>query len=509
MKKLNFFLCIVFTLLLIPSSTFTQSPTVEFKCNMSVQIKRGTFNAATDSVWVRGNFNSWSGFDFELKDTDGDSIYSAVLTNFTEGQALTFKFVHTPDWWEATGNRTLTVIAGANVYECFWEDVNVYVPKKTIQVTFSINMELERLKGSFNPTTDHVGVRGSFSGWCGAIVSTSSASDDENFELAQRCETVLTQSQTNPNLYEGVVPMFAEVGEIVSFKFYYSPDIWEIDNLTDNTQSGRYFVISQADIDAGIMSYDAVGFNNESLETVLNQDAHITFTCNTNRAKIINAPLGTEFKTIHIAGGHPPLQWPSGGWPDIDSTKMIRLYDDGTNDDVTAGDKIFTTTIIFPIYSPLSVVYKFSANWGSPFNGGSNNNEGTIGRDKTLKMYKLTTKAIFHDSFGYAPNDIHNGEFIGNAIPSTYKLEQNYPNPFNPETVISWQLAVGNFVTLKIYDVLGNEVATLVNEFMQAGTYNQKFNVETGHAPSLPSGVYFYQIHVGDFVQTKKMILLR
>ncbi|MFA6978536.1 MAG: T9SS type A sorting domain-containing protein [Ignavibacteriaceae bacterium] len=506
MKKLNFFLCMIFILFVFPLSTFAQAPTVEFKCNMSVQIKRGTFNPAIDSVWVRGNFSNWEGKDFMLADQDGDSIYSVVFTNFTEGQALVFKFVHSPDVWESTANRLITVTTGANVYECFWEDVNVYVPKKTIQVTFTINMELERLKGSFNPTTDYVGVRGSFSGWCGAIVSTSSASDDENFELAKRCETILAQSQTNADIYEGVVPMFAEVGEIVSFKFYYNHDIWEIDYLTDDTQRDRYFVISQADIDTGIMSYDAIGFNNESLETVLNQDAHITFTCNTNGAKIINTPLETEFKTIHIAGSHLPLKWPSGGWPDIDSTKMIRLYDDGTNDDVTAGDKIFTTTINFPIYSSLTVVYKFSANWGLSTNGGSNNNEGTIGRDKTLKMNKFTAKAVFNDSFGYAPDDI----IIENIIPTKYKLEQNYPNPFNPETVISWQIVVGSFVTLKVYDVLGNEVATLVNEEQSAGTYQIPFNtLLTTNNKQLTSGVYFYQLRAGDFVQTKKMILLR
>ena len=90
-----------------------------------------------------------------------------------------------------------------------------------------------------------------------------------------------------------------------------------------------------------------------------------------------------------------------------------------------------------------------------------------------------------------------------------YTLYENYPNPFNPSTKISWQSPVSSWQTLKVYDVLGNEVATLVNEFMQTGSYNQNFNVETGHAPSLPSNVYFYQLRAGDFVQTKKMILLR
>ena len=98
-------------------------------------------------------------------------------------------------------------------------------------------------------------------------------------------------------------------------------------------------------------------------------------------------------------------------------------------------------------------------------------------------------------------------------IPTSFELFQNYPNPFNPKTVISWQLAVGSYVTLKVFDVLGNEVATLADQFMKAGIYRQEFNVKTGHAPSLPSGVYFYQLRSsfggGNLVETKKMILLR
>ncbi|MFA6025666.1 MAG: T9SS type A sorting domain-containing protein, partial [Ignavibacteriaceae bacterium] len=77
-------------------------------------------------------------------------------------------------------------------------------------------------------------------------------------------------------------------------------------------------------------------------------------------------------------------------------------------------------------------------------------------------------------------------------------------NPFNPSTVISWQLAVGSNVTLKVYDVLGKEVATLVNNELQAGTYSVNFN-----ASNLSSGIYFYALRAGNYAQTKKMILLR
>jgi hypothetical protein len=85
-----------------------------------------------------------------------------------------------------------------------------------------------------------------------------------------------------------------------------------------------------------------------------------------------------------------------------------------------------------------------------------------------------------------------------------YQLDQNYPNPFNPSTRISWQSPVGSHQTLKVFDVLGNEIATLVDEYKPAGRYELEFN-----AAILPSGVYFYRLQSGSYVETRKMIYLK
>jgi len=89
-------------------------------------------------------------------------------------------------------------------------------------------------------------------------------------------------------------------------------------------------------------------------------------------------------------------------------------------------------------------------------------------------------------------------------MPATFKLEQNYPNPFNPTTTINYSVANSGFVKIKVYDVLGKEVATLVNENKPAGNYKIEFN-----ASRLVSGVYFYRIFAENFVETKKMILMK
>lgn len=117
-------------------------------------------------------------------------------------------------------------------------------------------------------------------------------------------------------------------------------------------------------------------------------------------------------------------------------------------------------------------------------------------------------------------------ENLNSQIPDNFILTQNYPNPFNPETTIGYELQVSGYTTLKVYDVLGREVASLVDEYKQAGEYIVRFNVETRLGESLPSGVsakggyasgvYFYTLRVSpsassghEFRETKKMLLLK
>jgi len=92
----------------------------------------------------------------------------------------------------------------------------------------------------------------------------------------------------------------------------------------------------------------------------------------------------------------------------------------------------------------------------------------------------------------------------GSDSPKDYHLLQNYPNPFNPNTIISYQLPVSSKVIIKVYDILGDEIATLVNEEKPAGNYEVNYN-----ALQLSSGIYFYKMQAGSFINTKKMILIK
>ena len=88
-----------------------------------------------------------------------------------------------------------------------------------------------------------------------------------------------------------------------------------------------------------------------------------------------------------------------------------------------------------------------------------------------------------------------------------YDLSQNYPNPFNPSTVIKYSIPQSGNVKLTIYNILGSEVTTLVNEFQEAGVYTNEFSIDSGL--NLSNGVYFYKLEAGNFTKTKKFILMK
>ncbi len=122
--------------------------------------------------------------------------------------------------------------------------------------------------------------------------------------------------------------------------------------------------------------------------------------------------------------------------------------------------------------------------------------------------YGISSNHIYYTNDGWVTYSIVDSIVTNvesqQSVPTQFTLYQNYPNPFNPTTVISYQLPVSSNVSIKVYDLLGREVAVLVDEYKSAGRYKVEFN-----AFSLASGVYYYQLKSGSFINSKKMILMR
>jgi len=149
---------------------------------------------------------------------------------------------------------------------------------------------------------------------------------------------------------------------------------------------------------------------------------------------------------------------------------------------------IFTSTLL---YSQSTMVYDVGTSLD-------------VGAGADVCAGNITVNGTYSGSgtFCNAPVNVESEDDI--LTPKEFSLSQNYPNPFNPSTVIKYQLPISSQVTLKVYDVLGDEVATLVNEEKPTGFYEVELN-----ASRLSSGFYIYKITAGNFSSTKKMILIK
>ncbi|MEW5798840.1 MAG: T9SS type A sorting domain-containing protein, partial [Bacteroidota bacterium] len=135
------------------------------------------------------------------------------------------------------------------------------------------------------------------------------------------------------------------------------------------------------------------------------------------------------------------------------------------------------------------------------------------GTTNAPKEYSFTDSKLNAGKYSYRLKQIdRDGKFeysqsvevtIAN-VPKEFALEQNYPNPFNPSTMINYQLPMTNHVTLKVYDAIGREVATLVNEVKEAGSYTVQFD-----GTKLSSGIYFARLQSGEKSQVKKLMLMK
>jgi phosphatidylserine/phosphatidylglycerophosphate/cardiolipin synthase-like enzyme len=155
-----------------------------------------------------------------------------------------------------------------------------------------------------------------------------------------------------------------------------------------------------------------------------------------------------------------------------------------------------------PYGYPASVITG-SHNWSNAAERKNDENTLIIQNDRIANFYLQEFAARYYEAGG-TDSILISSVADEYSAPSTYLLYQNYPNPFNPATTIRFQIPFRQRIELKVYDILGREVATLINEEKLAGVYEVTFN-----ASNLASGVYFYQLKTKDFMESKKLLLLK
>jgi hypothetical protein len=187
-------------------------------------------------------------------------------------------------------------------------------------------------------------------------------------------------------------------------------------------------------------------------------------------------------------------------------TQFFYLQSQGMDVHLKTGGGIFHHKYMvvdgdYPPGSPLALTG--SHNWSNSAENSHNENTVII-HDAAIANQYLQEFAERYYQFGGTDTISTDVRMVNGGMPAQYALDQNYPNPFNPATTVEFRIQSSEFVTLKVYDVLGREVSTLVNEVKEPGTYTVQFD-----ATDLPSGVYFYRLTAGDFVATKKVVLMK
>jgi hypothetical protein len=496
---------------LLSVSVFAQVE-VTFQVDMGAQVYRGLFDPATGDVVVRGSFQTdagdpggdWQGSFFTLTDPDNDTIYTVTATFPVDsaGKEYFFKFVKNGDGWEGNPDRPFTLSATSpQMLPVYWfNDDSSYVLENQVTNTLNFVADLTSIYGSgvgyFDPGQDSILVMGLDWDGLGTLVSDPS-------------ERRLVEDPFEPGIFRTSLTFIGTLDDVTRWKFKAYPDDRFSNTGWESGEDRNHTYVE----DGAVIDLDPIVPRIDPLAPPIVNDVTLIFRVDvTNAVNRYNQqpidPASIIF--VGMRGGADFLgSWSSGGnWlvSDTLTGHMKVLNDAGVNGDVTAGDNIWSTTVIAPAGSNGGAYeYKFAAYYpnADTVNGGSSplDNEGGFGQNHKLVLVEGGPFTYVHQFGNFSATSI---EKIDDLAPNSFELSQNYPNPFNPSTTIRYNVPEAGLVNIKVYSLIGEEVAALVNEALEVGVYEVTFD-----ASKLSSGIYFYTMKAGSFTSTKKMIMLK
>ncbi|MFZ5519016.1 MAG: T9SS type A sorting domain-containing protein [Candidatus Zhuqueibacterota bacterium] len=472
---------------------------VTFQCDMSIKMREEVFVPGSDIIVIRGNFNGWAGNADELLDADADSIYSVAANVGTE-PTLYYKYVihkaDGTDMWEGDPNRELAN-PGVNttldpVY--FDRDDEFSGVTKEGAILFTVDMEVWENAGFFDRNLDSLMIRGGFNGW---------ASGDylERFPGTMMYERIMTN--------KGIV------GDNVYYKYYINyadTSKWKEADWgyeVPYTQGGGNRFLKFA----GTPNQEApISYMNDIPHggvIPLGQVITLTFNVDMNPALTLAVPFNPATDTVKIQPQDPHWAVGQGYVPYADTLAEFTDPD---------GDLIYTGS--FQIHGPTIYGMEYAFKYGDIVEGGGFD----FGRYRT-RYIEPNVDGTFPNAWVFPtdtftedpPLDVEEPPIklavddliTGTVRPENYSLGQNYPNPFNPTTMITYSIPKFSMVTVRVYNMLGQEVATLVNGYKVAGNYSVSWDAKDYTGRNVSGGIYFYRIEAGDYSKTMKMLLLK
>jgi hypothetical protein len=492
-----------FVLMALPFSKVFADANVTFQVHMGIQMQLGAFNPTTDSLVIRGDFGHYVGqgdwgdshYYFLLKKSStNDSIYTITIPfpDSVKGKTIQFKYVVVDkgvDAWEGVDNRTASITTETNQSIPLAYYNNRTTLGVTVNITFEADMS-DLLTQGFIPGSDMIEVRG----------------DPAFPPLNWGPGVTLNQDLADPTLFKATFSFTGTAGTTITWKFHADPENRFANTGWDDITSNRSFTFPSKDTTIGpIKPVITVGGLITAADTIT-----LRVDMNGAHERFHNLAI-TGLKSVWVGGSVTPLTWPSA-WTFADTVSggllQNKLYDDGSaaHGDVKANDGIYSTILIFASGATTPVLFKYGAVFANvdTLNAGASylDNEAISGQNHYIYLNLNGGSAVVSNKFGDQTTGVV--EQHGSTLPVKYALNQNYPNPFNPSTKISYAIPVSGNVSLKIFNILGQEVATVFQGFQKAGAYIADFN-----ASKLASGIYLYRLQAGQFSVAKKMILMK
>jgi hypothetical protein len=485
--------------------------TITFTVDMHVPAKQNAdFN--TYKVFVAGDFTSpsqWGDGALEMTSAGNDSVYTVTAENVTSGKEIQYKFIYSKTTagagsWESVDNRKLFVLDGTQSVSKFWNDIDPNTTFADGSINFQVDMSVMEELGFFNLSLDSLRLRGAFNSWGDA----------------DHAKSFMNQDPLVPTNYYINIPFLVEkvgAGELFKFKIQKKNETGALtgDHQYERplSEGGGNRSATFAGVENQATTPEVIYFNDIRPEFVIKKSSSAIARFAVDMTNAVALGFDSSSDTVFIVCGvstWAQMMGGAGNWKE-DGDRVIKMTH-------TTGN-LYTGSLQIngPAYNGFIYTYEFSkggelqkekTGYGSwarrvryiPMTGP---NACVTTYEPKVDQWSLdeTKAATEYETW---PDGLVDVKQINTGIPQTYSLDQNYPNPFNPTTKIRFSIPQEAQVSLKIYNVLGQEVASLINERLKAGNYSSEFN-----ASKVASGVYFYRIEAGSFSMTKKMIFIK
>ncbi len=499
---------------------YTPPVNLTFQVNMRVQILEGNFDPATEVVRTAGSHQGWSpSAANDMDDSDGDSIYVETV-QVDPNTTYYYKHLIGTDWGnnENDPNREAVVGTSDLVLPVVWyKNDSVVTEIASGNIEFFVNMAVVEELGLFDQANDSLQLRGSFNGW----------------GPSDAAKSLMNQNVLDPSEWFLNVPFVdAPKGETNYYKFFVQKDdtnhIWTDGYERPLTRGGgNREVLFNGDQSQAV---DAVPYDDVSTEYVLTGGINLQVTFSVDMRPAIDplkqaVPFNPAEDSLYWIP-EQPLYVATQGWiDDKDSQMRVLLFDDADGDTVYTA----TLTVMEPGFNGFEYRYAFvdfsESTWTfepSGFSAGAYRvryagqdavrsfpvNPWPMPEDVwTNTEIKNVIELDPYDSYDkYLALDVQD---IAAQIPDKFQLHQNYPNPFNPSTTFKFDLAQPGKATLKIFNVLGQEVVTVFDRNMKAGNHEYTWQATDANGYLLSSGVYFFQLVTENNIAVKKMVMLK